>query len=131
MNADGVKNYLLNGLNRSQVRAVTMVAYRGFFLGFFAWAVGLLGPFKMGEGFAYAGEMKQLEQQVQESKESVLAGRLDFLLARAFDLRILQCTAIAEHKSPQVYTIQLREVLKDYAELTKDPLMLPACEELT
>lgn len=83
-------------------------------------ACGLLPGFS---GFAYASDLLPVQS-------AVVSGRQEFLEGRAFELRVKQCEAIDEGKSPQVYTVQLQEVLKKYYDLTKMRMDLPACQEL-
>lgn len=114
-----VEDFLTFGMTKEQVKGGFLMLYRMSFLGFFLWAIGALAMFRLGEGFAYASDTKQ-------TAENVLAGRKDFLQARAFDLQIAKCNS----SSPQVFTIQLRQVQEDYKELTGEYISLPSCDEL-
>lgn len=77
----------------------------------------------LGNGFAYAKDQKSTEKQV-------VATRLEQLEWRMFDLRVKQCDSIKRGESPQVYTIQLGQLMKNYREISGKEPDLPKCEQV-
>jgi hypothetical protein len=114
-----VEDFLTFGMTKEQIKGGFLMLYRAAFMGFFLWAIGALALFRLGDGFAYASDTKV-------TAENVLAGRKDFLQARAFDLQVAKCLS----PTPAVFTVQLRQVQEDYKDLTGEYIQLPSCDEL-
>lgn len=90
-------------------------------LAFCAMSVGWL-PL-LGSGFALASDQKAVAAQS-------LAGRLEQIEWRVFDLRVKQCNAMKEGSSPIAYTLQLNQQIKTYRELTGKNPDLPRCDQI-